>query len=89
MESLLPYSDLPVDKTRELVFELVGSGAVAGRFEPESDEFISLDAVQAAKEMRAEGPAVRLCAFCGKPIPRVLMPGERYTCESCGQVNQA
>ena len=89
MEKIMPYSELSIDETRKLVFELVGSGAVAGRFEPESDEFISLDAVQAAKVMRSEGPLMRQCPFCGKPLPRVLMPGEHHTCEGCGQISQA
>jgi hypothetical protein len=89
MDRLTPYSGLPIDDTRELVFELVGSGAVTGRFDPETDEFISLNAVQAATLMRSEGPIIQLCQHCGKPFPRVLMPGESYTCESCGQFNQA
>lgn len=89
MENLVPYSELPIDDTRKLVFELVGSGAVAGRFDPESDEFISLDAVQAARVMQSEGSLMRQCVFCGKPFPRALMPGESHTCESCGRVNQA
>lgn len=89
MDRLTPYSGLPIDETRELVFELVGSGAVTGRFDPDTDEFISLDAVQAAALMRSEGPVIQQCQHCGKPFPKALMPGESYTCESCGQVNQA
>jgi Leucine rich repeat len=89
MEKLAPYSGLPVDETRELVFEFVGSGAVTGRFDPDTDEFISLDAVQAASLMRSEGPVIQKCRYCGKPFPKTIMPGESYTCESCGQVNQA
>ncbi len=89
MNKLMPYSGLPIDETRELVFELVGSGAVTGRFDPDTDEFISLDAVQAAALMRSEGPTMQQCQHCGKPFPKALMPGESCTCESCGQVNEA
>jgi hypothetical protein len=89
MDRLMPYSALAIDETRELVFELVGSGAVTGRFDPDTDEFISLNAVQAATLMRSEGPIIQQCQHCGKPFPKALMPGESYTCESCGQVNQA
>ena len=89
MDKLVPYSGLPIDDTRELVFELVGSGSVTGRFDPDTDEFISLDAVKAATLMRSEGSIVQRCQHCGKPFPKALMPGESYTCQSCGQVNQA
>lgn len=88
MDKLAEYTDLDADSSRELVFVLVGKGEVEGRYDPENDEFISLSAVQTAKELRSDGPTVHQCQYCGKPLPRALTTGERYVCESCGQINE-
>ncbi|MFW9848475.1 MAG: hypothetical protein ACFFF4_05000 [Candidatus Thorarchaeota archaeon] len=87
MEKLSGYTNMSVDETRELVFVLVGQGDVEGRYDPDSDDFISLSAVQTVKELRSDGPIMQRCQHCGSPLPRVLVTGERFTCQSCGSVN--
>jgi len=88
METLSQHSGMSSDDTRELVFVLVGKGEVAGRYDPDSDEFISLSAVQTAKKLRSDGPRVQQCQYCNSPLPRALSFGDRLVCESCGQVNE-
>jgi hypothetical protein len=88
MQELTGYTGMSPDDTRELVFALVGKGDVAGRFEPGTDEFISLEAVQTAQALKSTGPEVQRCSYCGSPLPRALTTGERFTCPACGQVNE-
>ncbi len=87
MEKLSEYSEVSVDDTRDLVFVLVGQGEVEGRYDPDTDDFISLSAVQTVKELRSEGPQMQRCKQCGSPLPKILVVGERFTCQSCGKVN--
>ncbi|MHA1935564.1 MAG: leucine-rich repeat domain-containing protein [Candidatus Thorarchaeota archaeon] len=84
---LTKYSESSEDETRDLVFELVADGKVAGRFDPQTDEFVSLDAAEAAKRMQSEGPKESLCFYCGKPLSRTLVAGDKVVCDSCGTVN--
>ncbi len=88
MGSLSQHSGMTPDEARELVFVLVGKGEVAGRYDPDSDEFISLVAAQTARELISDGPTIHLCQFCNSPLPRALSAGDRIVCESCGQVNE-
>ena len=88
MESLSEHSGLSPDEARELVFVLVGKGEVAGRYDPENDEFISLSAAQALRELKSDGPTLYKCIHCGSPLPRGLLAGDSVTCDSCGQVNE-
>jgi len=88
IEELTQYTNLTVEETRELVFLLVGEGKVAGRYEAATDEFISLEAAQTIRELRPEGSGIQKCKHCGKPLPRVLVMGERFTCEACGSTNE-
>ncbi|MCK5150696.1 MAG: hypothetical protein KAQ65_02595 [Candidatus Thorarchaeota archaeon] len=88
MEKLSEYSEMSVDDTRDLVFVLVGQGEVEGRYDPDTDDFISLSAVQTAKSLRSDGPRIQKCQHCGSPLARVLTTGERFTCQSCGMVNE-
>ncbi len=88
MQELTGYTGMSLDDTRELVFALVGKGDAAGRYEPQTDEFISLDAVQTAQALKSTGPEVQRCNYCGNPLPRALTTGERFTCPACGQVNE-
>ncbi len=88
IEELTAYSEMPIDATKQLVFELVGEGELSGRFDPRTDEFISLDAIRAAKELRSDGPVIHYCVHCHKSLPHMLIPGDTYRCESCGTVNQ-
>ncbi len=89
MQELTRYTDMSVEDTRDLVFLLVGEGKVSGRYEPSTDEFISLDAVQTVKELRSDEIVVQRCQYCGSPLPRRLIPGDRIACEACGQTNEA
>ncbi|MHA2426397.1 MAG: hypothetical protein ACXAEF_16530 [Candidatus Thorarchaeota archaeon] len=86
MEKLSEYSEMSVDDTRDLVFVLVGQDEVEGRYDPDTDDFISLSAAQTAKELRSDGPQIQRCQHCGSPLPRVLVTGDRYTCQNCGMV---
>lgn len=88
MQDLTGYTGMSLDDTRELVFALVGKGEAAGRYEPNSDEFISLDAVQTAEALKSDRPEVQRCYYCGSPLPRLLEKGEQIKCASCGHVNQ-
>jgi hypothetical protein len=88
MEKLSGYSEMSVDDTRDLVFVLVGKGEVQGRYDPDTDDFISLSAAQTAKSLRSDGPTVQKCQHCGSPLPRILATSERFTCQSCGMVNE-
>ncbi|MDF1538540.1 MAG: hypothetical protein P1Q69_06525 [Candidatus Thorarchaeota archaeon] len=88
MDSLSQHCGVSPDEARELVFVLVGKGEVAGRYDPDSDEFISLVAVQTARELRSDGPTVHQCQYCSSPLSRALTAGDRLVCESCGQVNE-
>jgi hypothetical protein len=87
MSDLAGYSGLSPDRARELVFEFVGEGRIEGRFDPEKDEFICVDAVVADKRMKSNGSALARCAYCGKPLPKALNAGEELTCPSCGMIN--
>jgi hypothetical protein len=88
MEKLSEYSEVSVDDTRDLVFVLVGQGEVEGRYDPETDDFISLSAALTAKELQSGGPQIQRCQQCGSPLPRVITTGERFTCQNCGMVNE-
>lgn len=87
MQDLTQYSELPVNETRELVFELVGEDKVTGRFNPATDEFVSAVAAQIAKKMASDGPRYSKCVYCGKPMDKALAIGEEVSCPSCGIVN--
>ncbi|MFW9919476.1 MAG: hypothetical protein ACFFED_07740 [Candidatus Thorarchaeota archaeon] len=88
MEDLTQYTNMTLEETRELVFLLVGEGKVAGRYEAQTDEFISLEATQTIKELRSDEVKMQKCRHCGKPLPRILVAGDRHTCEACGNVNE-
>jgi hypothetical protein len=88
MEKLAGYTQMSVDDTRDLVFVLVGKGDVEGRYDPDTDDFISLSAAQTAKELRSDGLKMQRCQHCASPLPRVLVTGDRLTCENCGMVNE-
>lgn len=88
MEELTQYTNMSIEQTRELVFLLVGEEKVVGRYEAGTDEFISLEATQTTKELRSQGVKMQKCQNCGKPLPKVLYAGDRYTCEACGHVNE-
>jgi len=80
-KDLTKYSRLPLDETRDLVFELVEEKSVEVRYDPDRDEWISKSAVI--------GPAhTQKCAHCGTTFDRILISGESYRCPNCGRISK-
>ncbi|MGY5871917.1 MAG: hypothetical protein RTV72_06720 [Candidatus Thorarchaeota archaeon] len=87
ISELTQYSGLSPDKTRNLVFELVGEELVVGRFDSSSDSFISTDAALASKKAKSDRLTIQRCVYCGKPLGQVLNPGEEVPCPACDIIN--
>ena len=87
MTDLVNYSSLSVEETRNLVFELIADDLVAGRFDSESDSFVSATAASASKQIRSDGTTLARCMFCGKALGRALRAGDEVPCPSCGMIN--
>jgi hypothetical protein len=87
ISKLSEYCGLSESDARNLMFELIGDDLVSGRFNPETDEFISTHAAVASKKIRSDSQSVAKCMHCGKPLPQALKSGDELTCPSCGMVN--
>lgn len=87
ISELTQYSRISSENTRNLVFQLVGEGLVEGRFDSSADAFVSTDAALASKKAKSDGLSVQSCAYCGKPLERVLNPGEEVPCPACNIIN--
>lgn len=87
MTDLMNYSGLSVEESRNLVFELIADDLVAGRFDSESDSFVSATAASASKQIRSDRTILARCMFCGKALGRALRAGDEVPCPSCGMIN--
>jgi hypothetical protein len=80
-KDLTKYSRLPLDETRDLVFELIEEKTVEVSYDPDRDEWISRSAVI--------GPAhTQKCTHCGTTFDRILISGESYRCPNCGRISK-
>jgi hypothetical protein len=84
LEQLLELGDIEV---KTMVSELVADDIVRVTFDPHSNEFISLTAIEGKKGVMAKGGTLAICMFCGKRLDKALTIGEEVTCSHCGSVN--
>ena len=78
---------LSEDQVRRSTLKLIGSGAIRGTFDKNTDEFTSLAATSVGREMREDyRDAFELprCPNCGAQLTKTLVAGETHQCASCG-----
>ena len=87
MKELTAYSNLDIDVTRNIVFEMIADDQVSGRFNSKTDSFVSVSAASASREIRSDHQSIAKCMYCGKPLEKALKSGDEVKCPSCGIIN--
>ncbi|MHA1638326.1 MAG: hypothetical protein ACTSUO_00995 [Candidatus Thorarchaeota archaeon] len=87
MNELADILKIPVDQVRRTTLKLIGTEAVSGTFDRRSDEFTSIDASEAGRELREDAMdafALPRCPNCSAPLSKPLVAGETMECPNCG-----